>query len=178
MIPDTPLSGDLDEPLLSKLRNKEYRDGFIESHIRTGLAYQIRELREARGWSQTELALRSNKKQSVIARVENPDYGKFSLSTLLELASAFDVALLVRFVPFTELVERTQDLSPSGLNVASFKDDYASRGEGRSFFVQGSSRLEASITKPDPMQWQVSVFPSFMDGKAMTASVPNASTAQ
>jgi len=37
--------------------------------------------------------------------MENPDYGKYSITTLLELAAAFDVALVVRFAPFSELLE-------------------------------------------------------------------------
>lgn len=117
------MNGKFEERLLTELEDKEYRDAFVEGHIRTGAAYQIRALRNARHWLQEELATRGDTSQSVIARLENPDYGKFSLTTLLKLASAFDVALLVQFVSFSELLDRTRDLSPEGLNAPSFADD-------------------------------------------------------
>lgn len=117
------MNGRFEERLLTELEDKEYRDAFVEGHIRTGAAYQIRALRNARNWSQDELGRRVDTSQSVIARLENPDYGKFSLSTLAKLASAFDVGLLVRFVSFSELLDRTRDLSPERLNAPSFTVD-------------------------------------------------------
>lgn len=117
------MSGKSDKRLLRELRDKDYRDGFVEGHVRTGLAYQIRALREARDWSQEELGKRLGTSQSVVARLENPDYGKFSLTTLLKLASTFDVALDVRFTSFGELIEATSDLSPEALDAPSFDND-------------------------------------------------------
>lgn len=124
------MNGKFEERLLTELEDKEYRDAFVEGHIRTGAAYQIRALRNARQWSQEELAARAGTSQSVIARLENPDYGKFSLSTLAKFASAYDVGLLVRFVSFSELLDRTRDLSPERLNVPSFADDPVLHREG------------------------------------------------
>jgi hypothetical protein len=43
--------------------------------------------------------------QNAISRLERPDYGKATLTTLRRLAAAMDVALIVRFVPFSELVD-------------------------------------------------------------------------
>jgi hypothetical protein len=43
--------------------------------------------------------------QNAISRLESPDYGKLTLTTLRRLAMAFDVGLIVRFVPFTEMVD-------------------------------------------------------------------------
>ena len=43
--------------------------------------------------------------QNAISRLENPSYGKATLTTLKRLAAAFDVALIVRFVPFGQLVD-------------------------------------------------------------------------
>ena len=117
------MSGKSEKRLITELRDKDYRDGFVEGHVRTGLAYQIRALRDARNWSQEELGKRLGTSQSVVARLENPDYGKFSLTTLLKLASTFDVALDVRFTSFGELIETTSDLSPEALDAPSFDDD-------------------------------------------------------
>jgi len=41
--------------------------------------------------------------QNAISRLESPDYGKPTITTLKRLASALDVALVVRLVPFSEL---------------------------------------------------------------------------
>ena len=115
--------GIIKKRLLRELKSKEYREGYVEGHVRGGIAHQITALREGRGWSQAEFARRLNKPQSVVNRLENPEYGKFSLTTLLEVANSHDVGLMVRFVSFGELVERYSDLSPEALNVISFEED-------------------------------------------------------
>ena len=112
--------------LLQDLRDKDARDVFVEAHARTGPAYQIKSMREARGLSQAELGRKigvGGDPQSTVSRLENPDYGKFNIRTLLKLASALDVGLMVRFVGFGELVRRYEDLSPEALNAASYGED-------------------------------------------------------
>ncbi len=104
---------------------KAYRDATVREHTRIGIPYQIRALRQQRGWSQEELGDRSGKPQNVISRLEDPEYGKLSLKTLLEMASAFDVALLVKFVPFSRFRTEFDDLSPANLGALSFADDAA-----------------------------------------------------
>ena len=111
--------------IVSRLeKDKEYRDLFVENEITVGVPFQIRAIREDRGWSQKELAERTGKQQSVISQLENPDYGKLTLSTLKALASAFDVGLMVRFAPFSELVSRAANLSEIGLEVPEFSKDW------------------------------------------------------
>jgi transcriptional regulator with XRE-family HTH domain len=99
---------------------KEYRDGYVAEHTRTGIAYQIRAMREGRGWAQKKLANELKKPPSVVSRLEDPDYGKPSVQTLLEIASAFDVALLIQFVSYPEFLRRTRDVSPEALDATSF----------------------------------------------------------
>ena len=111
------------ERLRSELQDKELRDFFVSEHINIGLSFQIRALRKQRGWTQKELSDRAKKKQSWIAKIENPNYTGFSLQTLKELASVFDVALIVRFVPFGELVKWELTLSPEKLEALSFNED-------------------------------------------------------
>jgi len=38
------------------------------------------------------------------SRLESPDYGKHTLSSLKRIADALDVALVVRFVPFSQYI--------------------------------------------------------------------------
>lgn len=136
------MNGDLRE-LWKMMKVKEFRDAFVDERITTGIAYQIRSLREKKGWSQTQLGEKANKPQSVISRIEDPDYGKFSLQTLKELASTFDVALLVEFVPFSELLERIRDLSPKRLAVTGFHEDRLKEpvGTGAGSAVAAASRM-------------------------------------
>ena len=105
------------------LANRIFRREYVAEHARSGVAYQIKAMRDARGWSQADLAKKADKSQSNIARLEDPDYGKFSIQTLLELADAFDVWLSVQFVSFREGLRRTENLTPNALNVISYSEE-------------------------------------------------------
>jgi hypothetical protein len=45
--------------------------------------------------------------------------------TLLEVAHALDVALLVQFAPYSEYLERSEDVSPSAVAVENFPQEEA-----------------------------------------------------
>jgi len=109
-----------------ELKSKGYRQAFVEENVKTGIAFQVRALREHRSWMQKELGDRLNKPQNVISRIEDPDYGRFTIRTLLDLAAAFDVALLIKFVSFGELLNQLRDLSPEKLAVQSFDEELES----------------------------------------------------
>lgn len=111
------------QQIVSKLTNKEYRDIFVSEQINTGLAFQIRAMREQRGWTQAELGDKAGMAQSRVSIMEDANYSRFSLTTLKRLASAFDVALTVRFEPFSKLVDHFVDLDSSSLNVPGFDHD-------------------------------------------------------
>jgi transcriptional regulator with XRE-family HTH domain len=111
------------QQIVDSLSDKEYRDLFVSEHISQGLAFQIRALRQEKGWTQSELGERVEMRQTTISQLEDPDYGRFTLSTLKRLASAFDVALMVRFTSFHELIESTVKISPARLAPPSFDED-------------------------------------------------------
>jgi transcriptional regulator with XRE-family HTH domain len=127
------------ERVLDELEEKEYREAFVEEFISVNLPFQIRELREQRGWTQAELAKRAKMKQSAVSRMENPDSGKPNLQTLLRLAAAFDVALSIRFDSYTNLLTRMEDLSPNALRVPSFDEDQGLRQAAQVFSTQETS---------------------------------------
>jgi transcriptional regulator with XRE-family HTH domain len=118
------VNGRLDRTI-EKLRDKAYRDAYVEAHVNVGIPHQIRALREQEGrkWSQGELGERCGKPRNVISRLEDPTYGGYTIRTLLQLASAFDVALLVKFVSYSRFLKEFEDVSPSALEVPSFCDD-------------------------------------------------------
>lgn len=109
--------------IAASLQDKEYRQAFVAAQISNGLPFQIRSTREDRGWTQCELAERVGMSQEAISRLESFSYGKFTLQTLKRLAAAFDVALVVRFVPFSEIVDWSAKLSPGDLAVPDFDHD-------------------------------------------------------
>ena len=112
------------DKIIKELKNKEYRDAFVSAHIDTGIPFQVRALREQRGLTQKELAERVGMKQERISAIENPNYkNAFTLSTLKRLASAFDIALIVRFVPISQLVDWELKLSAESLQAVSFSED-------------------------------------------------------
>jgi transcriptional regulator with XRE-family HTH domain len=111
------------DDLIAKLHNKKYRDAFVSSRVSNTLALQIRTMRQERGWSQAYLAELLGTSQNAVYRLENPQYGKPSLTTLKRLASIFDVGLAVWFIPFSKLVDRIMNLSTEDILVPSFDAD-------------------------------------------------------
>jgi transcriptional regulator with XRE-family HTH domain len=100
---------------LKKFKDKTYRDSYLQTQVRGGIAYQIRALRDKFGLSQTDFATKVGKKQSVISRLESTEYGRVSVQTLLDVACALDVALLVRFVSYPEFLDRGQSMAASDM---------------------------------------------------------------
>jgi transcriptional regulator with XRE-family HTH domain len=109
--------------LVEELKDKKFRDAYVAEHVKTSVPIQIYILREQRRWNQTQLAERAKTTQTVISRLEDHDYGRLSISSLLKLASAFDVALLIKFVPFTRLFKEFEDTSPEALSAKSFLEE-------------------------------------------------------
>jgi transcriptional regulator with XRE-family HTH domain len=109
--------------LQKKLRNKEYRDSFTAEYIYSRIPLKIRAMRERRGLSQDDLGRLAGVKQEWVSRLEDPNYGRLTLSTLLKLASAFDVALNVDFVPYSEILNRSTRLSRQDFDVPSFQEE-------------------------------------------------------
>ncbi len=139
----------------SILADKEYAEALRDANINTSIADQIRGLREARGWTQKELgsrALDNNGKpiqQERISELEDPDYGRCSLTTLKRLASAFDVNLVVRFSPFSELADWLADLPSDRLTVPSRVDDPGLRRSTSTDQFTEVSNVKTAITSAE-----------------------------
>ena len=90
--------------------------GFSEKHERHRLmaivvgitiAWQIRAMRESRGWTQEHLGDLMQTTASAIARLESPSGAmRTTVSTLLKLSTVFDVALIVRFSDWKKWMEQ------------------------------------------------------------------------
>jgi transcriptional regulator with XRE-family HTH domain len=121
MLPDVVRSGSpWSRELVHELTDSEFRHEYMMDQVRTYIAFQIRALREQRRWNQADLARTSGKTQSVISRLEDPDYGKLSLQSCLEIAVSYDVPLLVQFAEWDDWLDRMSNVSPSALRKRSF----------------------------------------------------------
>ena len=122
------------ENLVSELKDPAYRHAFTQAHATDTVAFQLKRMREARGWTQGQLAVEAFgdvKLQSMVSRLENPDYGKYSVSTLVNLAKVFDVGLVVRFAPFSEVVDWDQNKTALTLEPLPFAQDIALEEPGQ-----------------------------------------------
>jgi transcriptional regulator with XRE-family HTH domain len=63
------------------------------------VALQIRRLREAKGWSQRDLARKVDCSQQAISAIEQAGYRRHSLPLLRRIADALDAEVLVALVP-------------------------------------------------------------------------------
>ncbi len=109
-------------------RSHDARTRFVDSQINKTLAFQIRSLRG--DMSQEKAMEKLGMNQNAISRLENPYYGKATLTTLKRIAAAYDVGLLVEFVPFSRLVDHVSGtpstdigLSPLTMNVPTFDEE-------------------------------------------------------
>jgi transcriptional regulator with XRE-family HTH domain len=103
-----------------ELKDKEFRDEYMSSHVRAGICYQLQALREQLGLTQTEFARLVGKPQTVISRLENVERSRVSTQTLLDIACGLDIALLVRFVDYPTFLHFTKDVTPESLWVETF----------------------------------------------------------
>jgi len=151
-----------------ELENKEFRDSYVAENVRRGLAYQITALREARGWSRAEFARRAGKPQSNVHRWEDPTYGKFSVSTVIEIASIFDVGLAMKFISFEELLASRS----ARLAALSYEEEREWLAKEDRKQAQGGSAIAAFFKAPEQrMSSGLSTFLS-EDKNAQSAGVP------
>jgi transcriptional regulator with XRE-family HTH domain len=129
------------EQMWDSLKDPELRRQFIDAHVDEGIAFQIRSLRNKRPQTQPEFAKELGVKQPLVSAWENPNYGKYSLNTLKKLAKVFDVGLLVRFVPFSQLVDWTISPTYSGIAPPSFREEQ---------YQLASSASLATVPTPTP----------------------------
>ena len=91
--------------LISRLTSSaKPRASYLRSKITVNLSAQIRALRIKQQITQTELASKAEMKQSRISAMERPGAVKFNIETLIRLAAAFRVGLIVKFVPYSEVL--------------------------------------------------------------------------
>ncbi len=109
--------------IVRKLRDPEYRKAFVASQINIGIPFQLRAMLKARDWTQEKLAERTGMLQPRISAILKPGKVRLNIETLRRLAEAFDCALLVRFAPFSELVDWSDKFNPDTFVVPAFDEE-------------------------------------------------------
>jgi len=95
----------------------------MEATVEQDIAWQIASNRRARNLSQKDLAELLGTRQSAIARLEDPTYGKHSIQMLIKVAHAFDCALRVGLISYSKLAEEVADTSDEALYAVPFSDE-------------------------------------------------------
>ena len=111
--------------LINKLGNKKnVRKAYVRAKISVNLPSQIRALRLKQKMNQEDLAQEAEMKQPRISAMERPGATKFNLETLIRLAAAFKVGLIVKFAPFSEMLRWENEFSQDTFNVATIEEDF------------------------------------------------------
>ena len=119
------------QQIARSLGDKTYSEAFVEAEIATTIPFQIRAMRQERDWTQKDLADKTGQHQKTISDFENPDIGPQSITSLRKIAAAFDVGLIVRFAPFSELVDWSVNLSKKAHFVPTRTADTKLRSQQR-----------------------------------------------
>ena len=101
-------------------KDPELKKYYEEYSRRFDLAEKIREMREAAGLTQKQLADKIGTKQSGIARLEDPDYERYSLATLRKIAKFFKKGLVVDFEELPHNNQKKQKTSVVRSSAISF----------------------------------------------------------
>ncbi|MCF8149164.1 MAG: helix-turn-helix domain-containing protein [Burkholderiaceae bacterium] len=108
------------------LKSPRAREAYVDAELVNGLAHQIRIIRQERGWTQRQLGEKLGTTQTTVSRLEDPSYGRYSIRSLLALGKVFDVALHVRYLPFSKFMSNTWNTNPENFKVPTYEEELAS----------------------------------------------------
>lgn len=105
----------MDKPTLEQLKDKAFRSAFMDRSVRESIAAQVKALRRQHDLSMKAFAQRAGLHWGTIFRLEHPNLNaSTTIKTLLRIASAFDVALMVKFVSWSRWLQETFIVLPNG----------------------------------------------------------------
>ncbi len=138
--------------LINRLRtNRDSRAAYIRAKLDVLIPSQLRALRLRQPMTQSVLAGEAGMKQSRISAMETPGKTNFNLETLVSLAATFKVGLMVKFVPFSEMICWENGYSQDTFNVTQLAHDVdflqpaASAVRKRARRRRNSSRVSSGI---------------------------------
>ncbi|HXC42904.1 MAG TPA: helix-turn-helix transcriptional regulator [Candidatus Dormibacteraeota bacterium] len=138
--------------LLESWKDPVYRAEFRRERVQSAVALQIRALREQRNeMTQAELADLMDKAQPWISQIENPEYGKWSTATFLDLAEAFDCDLEIKFRPFSRSLYELSHQDKHYFEVRSFEEELPELEQAATSGWVSSSGRWSDITRATAM---------------------------
>lgn len=91
--------------LISRLCNeRDFRGSYLRAKLNVLISSQIFALRKCFFGTQEAFAEATDMKQSRISAMETPGATNFNLETLIRVAATSKVGLIVKFVPFSEML--------------------------------------------------------------------------
>ena len=124
--------------MISRLKgSKKYRAAYVRAKAHANIPSQIRALRLRRGITQEDLAREAEMKQPRISAMERPGETQFNLETLIRLATAFKVGLIVRFASYSEMLRWENEFTQDSFDVIDLEKDTA--------FLQGPEEVASPV---------------------------------
>lgn len=112
--------------LIFKLKNDtKFRASYIRSKLNLLIPSQLRGLRLKGKLTQKQLADEAEMKQPRISAMERPGEIKFALETLIRMAAAHGVGLVVKFVSLSEMLRWENQYSQDELHAIPIAEDEA-----------------------------------------------------
>lgn len=85
---------------MSRLRrNRAFAGAFDKKRAEAEVAFQIRRLREAKSWTQKDLARKAGCSQQAISAIEQAGYRRHSLPLLRRVAQVLNADVVVALIP-------------------------------------------------------------------------------
>ncbi len=130
------------ERIYRLLENQESRVSYINSKLAVLVPAQIRALRlssiDPPMPFQRDLAREAGEHQSRVSMFETPGAANMTLETIAKIAAGLRVGVVVKFVPFSEMLRWENLFSPASFEVVRLAEDEAFRNpRTESFEVDG-----------------------------------------
>lgn len=114
--------------LIDKLeKSRASREAYTRSKISVNIPSQIRALRRRREMTQQQLAQEADMKQSRISAMERPGT-KLNIETLVRIAAAFRTGLIVKFAPFSEMLDWENGFGQDTFDAVKIEEDWKFNG--------------------------------------------------
>ena len=112
--------------LISRLiADRDFRADYIRAKLDIIIPSQLRGLRRREDLTQPQLAEMAGMKQARISAMETPGRVNFNRETLVRMAATYSVGLIVKFVPFSEMLEWENEYSQDDFNPTRLVNDVA-----------------------------------------------------
>jgi transcriptional regulator with XRE-family HTH domain len=135
-----------DKSIWRSFADRAYRHAYAAAHVGDFLAMQIQAMRMRRNMTQTDLANRLGAGgQPKISKLETSCEG-VNLATLQRVAEAFDVGLIVKFAPFSEIARESLS-AQADKYIPSYSEESedAIRNPSVTFVTQATRTFEIAL---------------------------------